>query len=61
VKRADALALHLEAERFKPSKGRTWEGRPAAVELPEGVEWACGLAPADARKAYLDRHAALTR
>lgn len=61
VKWADALALHLEAERFKPSRGRGWEGRPDVVELPAGVEWACGLSPAQARQAYLDRHALLTR
>jgi hypothetical protein len=61
VKKADALALHLEAERFKPSQGRTWDGRPDVVELPEGVTWACGLSPAAARQAYLARHEALTR
>lgn len=60
VKEADTLALYIEAERFKPSMGLHWDGRPDLVEVPVGVVWACGLSPADARTAYLTRHAALS-
>jgi hypothetical protein len=59
VKRADTLALYVEAERFKPSMGLHWEGRPDVVELPAGVTWACGLSPSAARNAYLQRHETL--
>lgn len=59
VKEADALALFLEAEQFKPSKGVHWAGRPDVVEMPVGVFCEFGRPPEIARRNYRARHAAL--
>lgn len=56
VKRADTLALFIEAEKFKPSKGLHWNGRPSVVALPPDVIWSCGNSPSVARERWLDRH-----